>query len=227
MKRLFIITSFLIVTLQCFSQNHSLFNEYKASANGKEMNILLFQDSTYIFNTYWGTYHGIWEIIDDESDSLYSKLLFYDFVFDTKSAFFFSHISLNDTFATQVKNSIDNSEDLFVTMFDLTGENVPFEDVCFVDSNNAIIDCRYNSVNTYRQIIPINTTRIEMIGERSNLNSYFQSDYSSNEGSIAFIIGPSVYRFYINKELDLIKYQQCHCDDYHSECSIAFKRHKN
>ena len=226
MKRTLFIASFLIVALHCFSQNYSIVNEYKASANGKEMKILLFSDSTYTFNTYWGEYHGIWAIAE-ESDTIFDRLCFYDFEFTTKNAFFFSHISLNDTLFEHTVDIDDGSKEYFVTMYDLIGEEVPYYSVCFLDSSKAIINCQHNANKKVKQSIPINTRAIGMNGEARNMSTYFKCDYSSNEGSIAFIIGPNPTRFKINKERDIIIYRPCYCDDYHAECSIVFKRHRN
>lgn len=226
MKKAFFIIFIFIVTLHCFSQKRSIVDEYKTLTNGKEMNILLFSDSTYIMNTYWGEYHGLWRIIKTESDSLFDLIAFYDFVFDTKNddVFFFSHISLNDSLVGQFEELCDNSKETFVTIFDLTGKIVPFYSVCFTDSLKVIIDCVDPSDTRYKQSIPVNTRRIQMIGEDGNFSTLFKCDYSPVEGSIAFIIGPDVGRFFINKKRDIIKYQPCYCKTYMSSCSISFRK---
>lgn len=227
MKRILIITIFLIAVLQSCSPKHLLIREYKASANGKEMTILLYSDSTYIFNTFWGTYHGIWKIDEITSDSLFDDIRFLDNDFVEENCFFVSHILINDTLVSQEGGLSDNPKVPFVTMYDLTGDNILFHQICYYDINKNIIHNGGNPEKAYKHPIPINTKRIFMVGDRKDFNSYFECDYSLDEGSIAFIMGPYVERFHINKKRDVIVYQPCHCNDYHAECAIVFKRHKD
>ena len=225
---------FLIVTIievapvQCFSQTHLIVSEYRTFINGKEMHIVLFSDSTYDFTTYWGTHHGFWEIIENGEDSLFDKIYFYDDAFIiTKSVFYSAHISLNDTVVKQ-KDSLGNgSPFFFVTMFDITGESVPYYNVCFADSANEIIESQYNPNKEYKHFIPINTKKIGMIGEYRNLSTYFECNYSTCEGNIAFIIIPSVGRFYVNKERDIIRYRPCYCDKHNMNCYITFNKYSD
>ena len=116
----------------------------------------------------------------------------------------------------------------YVTMYDLTGVCIPCDNVCFLDSDNNIIECRdYPDKTSTRQSIPSNTRNIGMIGEYGNYSTYFKCNYSSIEGNIAFIIGPSVGRFYISKERDVIKYRPCRCNTHTMNCSVSFEENRN
>lgn len=220
-------SSELMSSVQCFSQTHSKAMEYRTFTNGKEMRIVLYSDSTYDFNTYWGAHHGLWEIHENKEDSLFDIIYFYDDVFTTKSATHFTHISLSDTAAEQTDSLDDSHTDFFVTMYDLTGEIVPYYQVCFLDSTGELIYCQYNPDKENKHFIPVNTKTIWMMGEHRNLNTYFKCNYSTDEGNIAFIIGPGVNRFYINKERDSIRYRPCYCESHTNNCSVVFNKHSN
>ena len=185
---------------------------------------------TYEFTTYWGIYHGKYELYLDSSDSLFDRIYFYDYDFVTKKAWHFSHISVSDTTIHQISNStcvsIDSlSETFYVTMFDLTGDYVPFYHVCFSDEKNALIECCYNTEHIKtKQSIPLETKEIEMIGERKNGSTFFRNNYSHDEGSIAFIIGPPVERFLISKDRKEIKYRPCYCEK-NGNCYVVFNRY--
>lgn len=201
------------LTFSCWSQNSTLVSEYEAFVNGKKTNILLYSDSTYDFTTHWGSYSGKWQINANDDNGLGDYLFLDDDLFVTESAFFFAHISLDDS-----------SNECFVTMYDITGDVVPYYSVCFRDSNNLIIECDYNSGRIYTHNIPPNTHWIGMVGDKRNLSSYFRCRYSPNEGSIAFIIGPSYDRFVISNDRDTIYYRPCYCDSHATQCAVAYKR---
>lgn len=226
-KKVFFLT-LLIVTIQCFSQTYSIVGMYRSFTNGKELQIILFSDSTYNFCTYWGKYHGLWEIYENEEDSSFDKINFYDDAFTTTKAYYSSHISLSNTIVNQIDSLNESPKKFFVTMFDLSGKSVPYYNVCFCDSTNEIIDCRYNpDKKDNKSFIPFNAKTVWMIGDLRNLSSYFKCNYSTSEGNIAFIIGPSVGRFYINKERDIIRYCPCYCEDHKMNCSVTFNKYSN
>ena len=96
-----------------------------------------------------------------------------------------------------------------------------------MDLTDEIIDCQDNPNKESKHFIPINTKKIGMIGEYGNLSTYFKCNYSTRDGNIAFIIGPSVGRFYVNNERDIIKYQTCYCDKHNINCAVAFNKYSN
>lgn len=219
---------FALLYMQCFSQEENTPVEYKTFINGQELCIRLFPNLTYEFYTYWGLYHGIYEIISDPSDTIYDRILFYDDIFDTKKAWFHHHISIKDTNDCIRGGQGFPKTPYSVRMYDLTGSIVMFYSVCFIHNETDSVECHHNSLANNESLpIPPDTKKIEMIGEKGNLTSYFNSDYSIQEGSIAFIIGPSPGRFRINKRRDTIKYRPCYCDNFEMECTLNFKNNIN
>ena len=117
--------------------------------------------------------------------------------------------------------------DYYVSMFDLTGEIVPFYSVCFVGSNDSLIDRSYRSdKRQYICKIPPETTKIEMIGEWVYGAFYFKCNYSIDEGNIAFIIGPSSNQYYVSKRRNEIKYFPCLNFDVNANNAVVFKANK-
>lgn len=226
--RHFIILLCAFLHMQCFAQVDNVPLEYNITINGQELCIRLFPNLTYDFYTYWGLYHGKYEIISDPSDTVYDRILFYDDIFDTKKAWFYHHISIMDT-NDCIKDRYSLPKTPYsVKLYDITGSIVPFYSVCFIYNDTDSVECHYNSMGNNESLpIPPGTKEIAMIGEKGNLTSYFKSDYSIQEGSIAFIIGPSPGRFRINKIQDTIKYRPCHCTSYETDCVLLFKKKEN
>lgn len=191
------------------------------TASGYPMSISLYPNGRYDFTTYWGEYHGDYEIsiIEDSLDII----RFYDDDFRSQNLYFYSYISFKDTVLAKSYDCFD----YYVSMFDLTGEIVPFYSVCFVGSNDSLIDRSYRSdKKQYICKIPPETTKIEMIGEWVYGAFYFKCNYSIDEGNIAFIIGPSSNQYYVSKRRNEIKYFPCLNFDVNANNAVVFKANK-
>lgn len=224
-RKIFSIITFILLSITCFSQNQDDLGWYTAQIDSNKLIIHLVSDSTYDAKLQWGTSHGFYEIITDSENPIYDKIIFGDLIYDTRNAFYFFHVSISKELAESLVDSNLYSEDSFyVAMCDLTGDFVTYFDVCFEDSTGSILMCDFNERNKKAHIIPSWASSIGMIGEQSNLSSYFKSEYNRTQGSIAYVIGLSSGRFLINKDRSCILYHPCYCDSYNSDsnCCVVF-----
>ena len=222
-RRIFSVSTFFLLSMSCFPQNQDGLGVYAARINDKELVIHLLSDSTYEARTFWGTSHGFYEIQIDKKNPFCDKIIFGDLIYDTKDAFYFYHVSIMPDVTKSLIDSVSYNQDSFyVAMYDLTGEFVTFYNVCFKDSVGELLFCDYNEGNKKAYSIPLGTSSIGMIGEQFNYATYFKSEYNRNQGSIAYVIGPSSDRFLIKKDRSCILYRPCHCDDYDSDCCVVF-----
>ncbi|MCR5193607.1 MAG: hypothetical protein K6D59_09915 [Bacteroidales bacterium] len=223
----FSIFTFILSSMPCLSQNQDRVDRYTTQINGKELVIHLSYDSTYEARSLWGSSQGFYDIIPDKKNPLYDRIIFGDLIYGTKNAFYFYYVSISQEVAkTLVDSNLYSKDSFYVAMCDLTGEFVPYYDVCFVDSIGNLLFCDYNEDDKKICSIPMGTSRIGMIGEQFNLATYFKSEYNRTQGSIAFVIGPSSDRFYIKKDRSCILYRPCYCDGYDSDCCVVFMKER-
>lgn len=225
MKKIITIIFCSVFSLICLAQNTIDIGKYKVHSHGKDMSIILCSNGTYKFETFWGQYHGLYEIIANNSDSTYDEIYFYDDIFNTKDAFFYFHTTLPpETISSIAINNPILKDSSFVAMYDITGDIIPYHSVCFSDSSGNVFSCHYNPDKKHTiHIIPSNTRWISIIGEKGNLTTYFKSNYEESEGSIAYIIGPSPGRFRIKKDKSCILYRSCYCNNNNPECCVVFQ----
>ena len=222
----FSIITFILFSTICHSQDQDGLGWYTAQIDSNELYIHLMPDSTYEARSLGGISYGYYEIITLNSiPSPYDLIIFGDKFFDTKNAFYFYHVSIpQEVVKSLVDSNLYSEDSLYVAMLDFNGEFVTYYNVCFNDSTEERLFCDYNEGNKKAHSIPMGTSSIGMTGEQFNRASCFESEYNRTQGSIAYVIGPSLDRFYIKKDRSCILYRPCYCDDYDSDCCVVYMR---
>ena len=214
----------ILLPLMCMSQSREVMGVYSLFFNNKNHEIILYDDSTYDFISYWGSYHGYYEIWPQDKWEGYDLLCFYDDLFYVKKgAAYSNHISIEDTVISLSTCTNVDFTPYYVTMFDITGEIISYYSACFCDSTGNLIHCHHNdNGNINGHGIPTGTETIELFGPNGNMTTVFRTRYDIKEGNVAFIVGPATGPFRIKKNRSNIIYLKARCRYFNKDCCLTF-----